>query len=476
MNSADFPHTDKQADREKQRVALISVLAAVLLTGMKLVVGLLTGSLGILSEAAHSALDLVAAGITLFAVRLSGKPADQDHTYGHGKVENLSALFETFLLLATCVWIVYEAVQRLFFKSVEVDPSLWAFLVMVVSIVVDINRSRALSRVARKYNSQALEADALHFTTDIWSSAVVIGGLVLVRLSDLLNLPWLAIADALAALGVAGIVIVVSLRLGQRTIAALIDQVPPGIRDEVIRAASVPGVLEVKRARVRMAGPETFADLTLAVQSEIDLSQAHEIADRAEASVRKLLPGADVVVHVEPAGSREPSVTGVIRQLAARHGLSAYGIRLYDVAGKRSLELSLVVRDKLTVGDAHEQVMGFEADLYNALPGLHNIVSHIEPMEDRVGDFEIVPADASPVMAALQELARDLSLDCSFHQVEANQEAGELQVSFHCAVPPSTALTQAHLLTERIEQELRSRLPDLGRVVIHVEPQEPPAA
>ncbi|NLE75541.1 MAG: cation transporter, partial [Chloroflexi bacterium] len=168
---------EQNATREKRDAALTSVIAAVGLTTFKIVVGVMTGSLGILSEAAHSGLDLVAALVTFFAVKVSGRPPDRQHTYGHGKVENFSALFETLLLLATCGWIIYEAVQRLFFKSVEVQPSIWAFAVMAVSIAIDAGRSRVLYRAARKHNSQALEADALHFRTDIYSSSVVIAGL-----------------------------------------------------------------------------------------------------------------------------------------------------------------------------------------------------------------------------------------------------------------------------------------------------------
>ena len=222
MTAENF-QTGHHADREKKNVALSSVLAAVFLTLMKLIVGIMTGSLGILAEVAHSGLDLVAAIVTLFAVRASGKPADSEHTYGHGKIENLSALFETLLLLITCAWIIYEAIQRLFFKSVEIEASIWGFLVMIFAIGIDVSRSRALARVAQKYDSQALEADALHFSTDVWSSTVVIVGLGLVKLSEWLHLPWLVKADAVAAMGVAGIVIYVSLQLGRRTIAGLLD-------------------------------------------------------------------------------------------------------------------------------------------------------------------------------------------------------------------------------------------------------------
>ena len=293
--------TLEKANLEKNRVALISVLAAILLTATKLVVGLATGSLGILSEAAHSGLDLVAAIITLFAVRWSGKPADEQHTYGHGKIENLSAMIETGLLLLTCGWIIYEAIQRLFFKSVHVEASVWAFGIMILSIVVDYNRSRALYGVARKYNSQALEADALHFSTDIWSSAVVILGLVLVRLADTFNIPSLAQADAVAALVVAGIVVFVSLQLGRRTIAGLLDEIPVGLRDEVVDIVKqVPGVRKVKHVRLRWSGAEAFVDVVITARKDVSFTRSHEIATHAEKAIQEYLPEAEVTVHIEP--------------------------------------------------------------------------------------------------------------------------------------------------------------------------------
>src|SRR3989454_5999173 len=189
---------------EKRAVAGNSVLAAFAITALKIVVGFTTGSLGILSEAAHSGLDLIAALVTFFSVRVSDKPADADHQYGHGKVENFSAFIETGLLLLTCCWIVYEAIKRLFFHHVDIEPSVAAFLVMFFSMIVDYWRSRALGRIASKYDSQALEADALHFSTDIWSSGVVVLGLLLVMLGRNSGIGWLRDADPIAALVVAG--------------------------------------------------------------------------------------------------------------------------------------------------------------------------------------------------------------------------------------------------------------------------------
>src|SRR5256712_1919636 len=221
---------------EKRGVAGNSVLAAIAVTALKIAVGLATGSLGILSEAAHSGLDLVAAIITLFSVQVSDKPADADHQYGHGKVENFSAFIETGLLLLTCIWIVYEAFKRLFFHHVEIEPSLAAFLVMFFSMIVDYWRSRALGKIAAKYDSQALEADALHFSTDIWSSGVVVLGLSLVMVGRTYGIGWLRDADPIAALVVAGVVVYVSWRLARRTIDALLDAAPAGARGKIIAA------------------------------------------------------------------------------------------------------------------------------------------------------------------------------------------------------------------------------------------------
>lgn len=210
-------------EKKKKRVALLSVLAAILLTGFKLVVGLLTGSIGILSEALHSALDMVAAAITYFAVSVSDKPADKDHNFGHGKVENLSAFIETLLLLVTCIWIISEAVHRLVSGETMIEVTFWSFAVVITSIVVDFSRSRALKKVAKETNSQALEADALHFSTDIWSSAVVLVGLICASFGFYM-------ADAIAALLVAAIVIYVSYKLGKRSIEVLLDKVPEDTR------------------------------------------------------------------------------------------------------------------------------------------------------------------------------------------------------------------------------------------------------
>lgn len=296
-------HQPASPGHEKASAALSSVLAAVLLTTLKIVVGLGTGSLGILAEAAHSGLDLVAAFITLLAVRFADRPADEQHAYGHGKIENFSALVETLLLLGTCVWIIIESVERLWFKKVHVDASFWAFAVMGISIVIDWSRSRMLYRAARKHRSQALEADALHFATDIWSSLVVLGGLVCVVIAHTSSkLEWLGNADAVAALGVAFIVIVISYRLGRRTVEALIDANLPEeeawIKDEL--RTFVPGIHGFHRLRSRKSGAVRFIDFHIFVDSRMTVADSHRLAHQISERIQQHFEGSNVTVHVEP--------------------------------------------------------------------------------------------------------------------------------------------------------------------------------
>lgn len=279
---------------EKQRVAGISVFAAVFLTGFKLVIGILTGSLGLLSEALHSGLDLVAAIITFFSVRISDNPPDKQHNFGHGKVENLSAFLETILLFITCFWIISEALHRLISGKTNIEVTTWSYVVVVISIVIDFTRSRALSKVAKKHNSQALEADALHFSTDIWSSAVVLIGLICANFGFFF-------ADSVAALIVALIVIYVSYKLGRRSIEVLLDYAP---REKVTKIEYVlntlPEIDSFHSLKIRTAGADTFVSVSVVLNPQLILTKAHEICDKVEKEISKEVERCDVFVHVEP--------------------------------------------------------------------------------------------------------------------------------------------------------------------------------
>ena len=280
--------------KEKRRVAFISVLAAIFLTGTKLLIGLLTGSLGILSEALHSGLDLVAAIITYFSVRISDKPADREHNYGHGKFENFSAFIETILLLITCAWIIFEAVKRLSSGNTHIEVNIWSYIVVVSSIIIDINRSKMLSKAAKKHNSQALEADALHFSTDIWSSTVVLFGLICANFG-------FYFADSVAALGVALIVLFVSYKLGRRAMDVLLDKAPLGIVEKVEQVLlTYPDVKFFHSLKVRTAGADTFIKFNIHLDPESSLLNVHMLCDNIEKELNMLIPRSEIYIHAEP--------------------------------------------------------------------------------------------------------------------------------------------------------------------------------
>lgn len=281
--------------QEKKSVAFWSVIAAVFITGFKLIIGLLTGSLGILSEALHSGLDMVAAMITYFSVRVSDKPADREHNYGHGKVENLSALIETILLLVTCVWIIYEAVHRLTSGKTDIEVTVWSYIVVISSIAIDFTRSRALYRVAKKHNSQALEADALHFSTDIWSSTVVLFGLIAYQFFG-----WHK-ADSVAALFVAVIVLFVCYQLGKRAIDVLLDKSPVNttkIVHEILK--QYPEVLKYHGLKARTAGADTFIKFNVHFEPDLSLREVHEVCDKIEKDIKSHVVRSEVYIHAEP--------------------------------------------------------------------------------------------------------------------------------------------------------------------------------
>ena len=282
------------ATKEKKRVAISSVIAAVFLTGSKFVVGILTGSLGLLSEALHSCLDLVAAVVTYFSVRISDKPADKEHQFGHGKVENMSALIQTVLLLVTCGWIIYEAVYRLITKNVEIEVNVWSYIVVITSIIVDISRSRALSRVAKKHNSQALEADAIHFSTDIWSSCVVLLGLICAQFG-------LYFADPIAALFVALIVLYICYKLGKKAIDILLDKAPTQSYESVIEILD--NHSEIKKyhnLKLRTAGADTFVSFNIHLEPAMNFIDIHTFCDHLEKDIQQKIPRCEVYIHAEP--------------------------------------------------------------------------------------------------------------------------------------------------------------------------------
>ncbi len=468
----------EQQRREKGFAAAWSVTSAILLTALKIGVGLWTGSLGILAEAAHSALDFAAALITFFAVRVSDRPADATHLYGHGKVENLSALIETLLLLVTCAWIIYEAFQRLFFEHVEVDPSPWAFGVMIVSIIVNYFNANLLSRIARKYNSQALEADALHFSTDIWSSFVVLLGLGLVWFGEQMEQKelWMR-ADAVAALIVALIVIYVSAQLGKRAVDALLDSAPRGLAERLTAAvARVPHVHRVTRTRVRGADNQVFVEVRVAVPRHLSLEASHAVTQQVRDAVHTISPNADVVVTTVPSAENEGLVE-TIQAVAARNHLAVHNISMHQTTKGVWVDLDLEVAPGISFHQAHQiatdlemQVRAELSALKHALP-IADVNVHIEPRaKEPVSGDHLAPPDAASYLEQIRAIASALPHVRAYREIEVQRSGAQVYLAFHLQLDPDLSVTQVHSVTEEMENRLRREFPNLGRVVIHAEP------
>ncbi len=456
---------------EKRAVAQNSVWAAVGITGLKIVVGLSTGSLGILSEALHSGLDLVAAVITLFSVRVSDKPADAEHQYGHAKFENFSAFLETALLLITCAWIIWEAFKRLFFKAVEIEPSVWAFVVMFISIAIDAWRSRKLQRIADKYDSQALHADALHFRTDIWSSTVVIIGLVLVWIGEDLNIGWLRVADPIAALAVAGVVITVSWRLARQTLDALLDASPSGIRSQVIsEVLRQPGVIEVDRVRIRRAGNHYFADLTVGFGRNLTFQRSEQLASEVVATVKRILPNADVVVHSTAIPQGEENFFDRIRAVASSNNLTVHDISIQDVDGRLHVEQHLELNERLSLKEAHDFVTVLESEIREKVPEVSTILTHIESELATIETAHHLVQEPT-LEGRLKGVAREFCEVIDLHDFEFKRVAGKLYVSCHCTMSDTLPLSQVHDVMTSVETRFKQIDPELFRVLIHPEPQ-----
>lgn len=465
---------------EKRWVAGVSIGWALLITILKLVVGLWTNSLGILSEALHSTLDLAAAAITFFSVRVADQPADSIHQYGHEKVENISAFVQTALLLLTCVWIVYEAVARLLFRHVEVEPSIWAVLVMGASMAVDWFRARALMRVARKFNSQALEADALHFSSDVWSSLVVIFGLVLVWAGRRYDRPELQVADALAAMAVSGIVAGICVRLGKRTVDALLDAAPAGMRQRLhTEVQSVEGVLGVDRIRVRHAGNRHFVDANIAVNRTAAFEQVKHVSDAVQARILHYLPGADVMIHTEPMARGGEDLFEKVKAAAARHAVNVHDLFILDagrdegVASEAGLhlEMHLEVNDSLTLRQAHDLVDEVEREILQEAPALASISTHIENEGAHIEHAAPqTAAQAAYMRQRLQEIAENHPQVVDCHEVSLRRVRDRIYVSCHFHLNGDLPIASVHEISTDVEARFRREFPQIFRVTIHSEP------
>ncbi len=450
----------------KEKAALGSIAASAGLTVAKAAIGFATGSLAILSEAGHSLIDVSATVLTYFAVRISGKPADAEHQYGHGKMESVTALAETALLFVLTAVVIYQAIQRLIGEDHAVEASVAAFAIIAASILVDFFRARTLQRVAQETASEALEADALHFSSDMWSSLAVPLGLGGVRLGYV----W---ADAAAALVVSMFICIAGWRLGRRTIDTLTDTAPAGVSEHVAAIAQrVPGVVSVERVRARPAGAVLFVDLGVGVNRTLPLDRVTAIKDRVARAVRADFPAAEITITTEPRVLDSETVRERVMLIARNSGLAIHHVAVQTVAGRLSVSADLEVDGTQPLGAAHETASRLEEAVREELGPEVEVETHIEPLPaDILAGKDATPARVGEVRDALLTLAAGIPNLGEVHDVRVREtREGEI-VNFHCQVDPTLSVSAVHDLVDTLEYRLRRLFPAIGRVIGHAEPR-----
>ncbi len=453
--------------KEVKRAAAVSVIAAIVLTVMKIAVGILSNSLGIISEALHSGLDLMAAGITYIAVIRAAKAPDAEHPFGHGKIENFAALAETILLWITSVWIVYEALRRIT-ESEWPEASMLGIAVMVISIIINYERSKLLSRVAAEHGSQALEADALHFYADMITSVVVLFGLGFVWFG-------LPIGDPLSAIGVAIVIFVISLQLGKRASNILLDSSPEGVEDTIKKICiEISGVHECRRVRARESGPHLFLDIVVSIEPNVNVSEAHNIAELIEARVSHLAQVVDCVVHIEPTdqpmSERGNDIYSKLASLARTHPQidSIHNIRILDIPEGIHLVADLEISSEMSLEEAHIISDEFEDSIKTLSPEIKTIALHLEASESTTS-AEDVTKNSEDLIIRIKDIVERTTSECACKDVLVAEDEQGLIVSLNCGIRGSMTLTESHEIAEEIKRVINQEIND-AKVFVHMEP------
>lgn len=449
---------------EKKAVALYSIVAAIFLIGAKTIVGFMTGSLAILTDAVHSLLDLGASIITYFSVKISDKPSDREHHFGHGKVESLGALLQILFLLAACIGIILRAVDRMQSHSAEINLNVWAFAVVLLSITIDFNRVRALRRVAKKYSSQALAADALHFSADIYVSAVVLLGLVAIKLG-------FSVADPVAAIAVSLFIISTAVRLARRSIDVLLDRAPAET-EEVIRQTvrSFPEILGITKLRLRSDGRTTFAEMSLNVDRALTFGRADNLAARLQRALQDHLPAVDIIFTLIPASAESEKTADAVRYIVSSFGLTLHHLIISETDEGNFVSMHIELPGEITLNEAHSRAGEISARLHREIPTLKKAVIHTEPLStdsgsspENVPNLDVLRDKVKVIVESFPGVA-----DC--HNIILTPLTRGLALSADMRMNGSVTLDQTHQMSEKVEKKLREEIAELTSITIHLEP------
>jgi len=466
--------------QEKHKVAFSSVCAAVILTAIKIIVALVTGSLGMLSEAAHSALDLGATIITLLAVRISGKPADEEHPYGHGKIESFSALIEVLFLLITCGWIVYEALQKLFFgEAIQVENIFWGILVIVICITVDISRSRALKRVADKYDSLALHADALHFSSDVWSSMVVLIGLLFMAMANALDISYLRYADPIAALCVSIIVVIISIKLAKQAINVLLDTAPKGMHDRILEELQgLDSGVEICSARARLSGEKYFIEISIGVDKYKNHQEISNIVDTIRSKLHQKFTNSDILVTTFPIeaalhASKEYYFNEIKMILDKfKTCTNVHNISVYDVQGKKFLSIHIEIKDNINLKESHELSHEIRDEICKKLSYIDDVSIHLEYIEQsNIEALDITDSNLA-LVETLQSILNVSPKQLNCHDIKIYKRKDGIVIFLHCGISKNFQIDKIQSITNYISDKIRKNVKNVADVHVHTEPIE----
>jgi cation diffusion facilitator family transporter len=451
--------------QRKERAALGSIAVSSIMTIAKLIAGLTSGSLAVLSEAGHNLADVATTALTYFAIRIANKPADEEHQYGHAKVEALAALIETGFLFALAAFILVEAVRRLASHNVHIEANYLVFAILFISIIVDLFRWRTLKRIAKQTQSEALAADAMHFSSDIVSSLLAIAGLVAAHY----GYPQ---GDVAAAIGVAAFIAIAGYQIGRRTIDTLIDAAPKGLTEKVLAIAqSAPGVIKVEGLRLRPAGSEVMGDLAITVARTLPLEKVAMIKRNVAAAIAAQHPEVNVTISTRPVALDNETILERILLIAAKRHVPVHHVTMQDIDGRTSVSFDVELDGRMPHAQAHEIVTGLEAEIGQELGPDIEVESHIEPLEPRqLHGQDADPATRADITATLAKRMSDAGALYDIHNVRVRQTPAGLVVNYHCRVDPALSVDEVHERVDSLERKMRADFSNITRIVGHAEP------
>lgn len=454
-----------EAHAKKEKAALVSIFASAFITLAKLVAGLASGSLALLSEAGHALVDTGATIVTYFAVKTAHKPADDRHHYGHGKVESLAALIETGLLFALAAYVLFEAAHRLYAKQSDVEVGWLAFGVLIVSIVIDLFRWRALSKIAKETKSDALAADALHFSSDLMASVLVLLGLIATYFGFYQG-------DAIAAVGVALFIGVVGYKLARKTLDTLLDVAPDGMAEQIRRVVeNTPGVVGVESLRLRPAGPNVLGDLEFFVPRTLPVDRTAKIKEAVRAAIASEVPEAQLTLAAHPKALDDETILERVLLIAARKRLPVHHVTVQHIEGRFSVSFDLEIDGTMSLGEAHDIASALEADMEEEMGSDVEVETHIEPLEAR----ELSGVDASEAtLAAIEDglvrRAAEIGVVQQVHDVRVRETPAGLVVNYHCRLDRWLSVDAMHDAVDKLDRVSRADFPTIVRIIGHAEP------